>query len=255
MVELYKQVCKVDDSQADCLDYYQRLYDKGVYAVIVNLTSGNRIINQKARTQALSAREAGMLVHYYHKATFTNMNEARAEADFFLNEIQSYLIDDDVVLSVDVTGYDKIPPYMTSYIRAFLERIGEVRNNRMDIQVTAESLWNEEIIQSELSSYNLWVRRFNVSHSGIERAGSWEFTPRWMGIDGIHMAYDFFGFYTEENGQQGFQLSLDGEYICRPGDNYWLVAKQHGISVQELATMNALDLSKNLTVGQKLRVA
>lgn len=69
------------------------------------------------------------------------------------------------------------------------------------------------------------------------------------------MSYDFLGYYTEILGNQGIQLDLSNTYVVRPGDTLWLVAYQHGISVEELLKINGLTYDSSLRVGQKLQVA
>lgn len=46
----------------------------------------------------------------------------------------------------------------------------------------------------------------------------------------------------------------NGVHVVRPGDTLWQIAKQNGLTVQELKELNDLDSHDRLSIGQKLKV-
>ena len=101
-----------------------------------------------------------------------------------------------------------------------------------------------------------WLEAFSLINLNKkdDGVGTWRFTNNWHGLN-VKMSYDFLGYYTEILGNQGIQLDLSNTYVVRPGDTLWLVAYQHGISVEELLKINGLTYDSILRVGQKLQVA
>lgn len=54
-----------------------------------------------------------------------------------------------------------------------------------------------------------------------------------------------------------FEKSLDQtaeQYLVKPGDSLWLIAKKHGVSVSKLARWNGLSPKKPLSIGQALAI-
>lgn len=72
------------------VESYRSLKARGITGVVVKLTEGNSYINPYAASQITNARAAGLKVSAYHFARYTNADEARSEAAFFVNVAKSY---------------------------------------------------------------------------------------------------------------------------------------------------------------------
>jgi membrane-bound lytic murein transglycosylase D len=54
--------------------------------------------------------------------------------------------------------------------------------------------------------------------------------------------------------QEASAPAKDGVHIVQPGDTLWHIAKQNGITVQQLKELNELGTNDQLSIGQKLKV-
>jgi LysM repeat protein len=54
--------------------------------------------------------------------------------------------------------------------------------------------------------------------------------------------------------QEASAPAKDGVHVVQPGDTLWHIAKQNGITVQQLKELNELGANDQLSIGQKLKV-
>lgn len=256
MTTHYDLVADVASMQPDTLNYFQLLKRKGVKAVIIKLTEGSNpgsaYLNPKAKNQLASARAAGLLVHGYHFAQFISIADARLEAQWFVKCAKQLGLEKSAVLMLDMESRI-LPANATACANAFVDEVHQLGYARTDIYTSASWIWSNRLVQSQLKTKNLMIAAYNPVKPGVDHVGTWQFTSRW---EGMHqdMSYDFFGYYTQPVGAQGHQLSLDDTYTVRPGDSWWLIAKQHNVDMTELAKLNGKKLSDFIYPGQKLKV-
>ena len=96
--------------QRDDLAYFQLLKSKGYKGVVVKVTEGDAqgsaYVNPKWVNQALNALAVGMQVSVYHFARYSSPENARAEADFFLQQVLPFGFDQSTVCAVDCETND-----------------------------------------------------------------------------------------------------------------------------------------------------
>ena len=256
MSSIYNLVADVSSNNPDTPAYFRQLARGGCRAVIVKLTQGSNpgtaYKNPKAANQIKNAMAAGMLVHAYHYASFISPADARNEADWFVSAAQHHQIGTQSVMMLDVES-TVIPQNATPCANAFIERVQELGYPRTDVYAMASWYWEHRLDKDQLKAKNRMVARYRASQPGVTNTGTWQFTRTWNGMQ-QDMSYDFFGYYTEPVGSQGFQLELDSVYYIKPGDSWWLVAHQHGLDMHKLAEMNDTDISTVLHPGRKLIV-
>ncbi|GAX08345.1 lysozyme M1 [Secundilactobacillus silagincola] len=80
---------------------YQKLHDAGVKAVAIKATEGTSYTSPVLQQQSQDAENASLAVNYYHFAHFTSVASAKAEAQNFINAVQSVTSSKNMVMVVD----------------------------------------------------------------------------------------------------------------------------------------------------------
>ncbi len=80
---------------------YQKLHDAGVKAVAIKATEGTSYTSPVLQQQSQDAEDANLAVNYYHFAHFTSVASAKAEAQNFINAVQSVTSSKNMVMVVD----------------------------------------------------------------------------------------------------------------------------------------------------------
>lgn len=199
---MVKLVADVASYQPDTLAFFQALKASGVDAVIVKLTEGSNpgsaYLNPKARNQINNARTAGLLVHAYHYARFNGVDDARAEADWFVKCARDLGVGPDSVMALDVED-DDLQYYVTDDCNAFIQAVKDAGYPNTDIYAMASWDWSGRIDLDRIISKNRWIANYGVSQPGVNNVGTWQYTSEYpvAGVE-IDMSYDFSGFYTNE---------------------------------------------------------
>ena len=219
-------------------------------ACVIELTHGVSWVNLHELELKHACQHSNMLYHFKHKADFKSKDEAIREAWHFGEYLHNMNLNDETALVLDVSSM-MIDDDTIENIKAFRSVIKEFGYKRTGLQFRTENLHTNF---DNCDYGNLWAINYYACNAGIDGVGTWRFTNNWHGLE-VKMSYDFLGYYTEILGNQGIQLDLSNTYTVRPGDTLWLVAYQHGISVEELLKINGLTYNSTLRVGQKLQVA
>ena len=97
--------------------------------------------------------------------------------------------------------------------------------------------------------FNLTIINSNNLNAGIARAGTWISTKD-FDSDIQYLGYDYYGFYTS----QGYQMTLEAEYIAQKGDTWVTIATRHGIWLPKLLELNKADYEDLVVPGQRIKV-
>lgn len=194
-------VADVASYQPDTADFFKRLADKGVRAVIVKLTEGSAqgtaYVNPKAAKQIKHAKIAGLLVHVYHYAKFRGIKDACDEADWFIQHARKLGITVGSVLVLDIEDEQNSDPATTD-ANIFLQRVKEAGYPHVDVYSMASWFWSKRLDAKKLIAKNLWVANYRTFKPGVANVGLWQYTNSFE-VDGIKldMSFDFNGFYSK----------------------------------------------------------
>ncbi|MFD1441685.1 GH25 family lysozyme [Lacticaseibacillus hegangensis] len=187
-------VLDVASYQPDTASWFRSAYDKGARAVIVKLTEGTTYRNPKAKAQLAAARAAGMAVHAYHYARWTNPTQATAEGKFFAAEAKWLGLGADSVLADDIEERAQ-GSALTSAANAFTAATKGAGFPKADVYSMRSWFQDGHLVPSLLTVKNLWVAEFGVAAVKMSGVGTWQFTSNWSGLN-VDASYDYKGLYT-----------------------------------------------------------
>lgn len=226
----------------------------GVQAAVIVLTTGADRRNLLAEKQMKMAKEAGMAVHCAHIAQFMSPEQARDEAKTFMTMSRALGFSSAAIHSLIFapTFADKTA---NTLINFFQETLYIEGYRKQDLCVPAELLANNIVEPRDLQlKANLTVIDYDRLAPSVAGVGTWIFTDEYLD-ERQTIAYDFLDYYTRPNQIRGRQLSLEPEYIARPGDNYPLIAHQLGMRLIDLLLLNHAGPHDKVVPGQRIRVA
>lgn len=187
-------VVDVASYQEDTASFFRTLYSKGARAAVVKLTEGTTYKNPKAAKQIASAIAAGMRVHAYHYAHYTNAATASAEAKFFAAEAKRLGLGAGSVLVADVENQGQ-GAKLTEATNAFNAATKNSGFPLADVYSMRSWFQDGHLIPAQLNSKNLWVAEYGVTQVKMTGVGTWQFTSNWQGLN-VDASYDYSGYYT-----------------------------------------------------------
>lgn len=185
----------VSDWQGD-IDW-PLVYQSGVRIAMIRASEGDRYVDSRFEANARGAREAGLHVGYYHFMTAQTEEEARAQADFFLQTIAGYEADCLLALD-DGAGKGQSGEQLSQCAIAFMERVEE--RSGLGVMLYTDAWAAKARYTREVAKYPIWVANYGVEEP--EANGKWS---AWVGfqysdrgrIDGISGYVDLNHFTRE----------------------------------------------------------
>lgn len=195
---------------------YQEMKNNGVKTVIVKMTQGTSYINPCATSQVSNAQNAGLGVAAYHFCIFNNAAQARAEANFFANKMDSL-------------GLSKYTPVIADMESSNVQRWGVANDLNAFWDTLSARGYLNHIVYCSLSydqSYNVsstvggknktWVAQYlynpSSSYLANQEYGAWQFSShgRINGYNGdIDLSIDYGNIFQTKDIKQFFK---DGKW-------------------------------------------
>lgn len=202
MTYRYPLVADVASYQPDSLAYMQALKAYGVQAVIVKITQGSAdgdaYVNPHAKMQIKHARQVGLKVHGYHYARFNGVQDAEAEAKWFVANAVALGLTSDSVLALDYEDAKTAKRHGTGDCNAFFRKVKGCGFPKVDIYSMASWFRDGHLDMRSLIPKNYWIADYGVNAPSIAATGLWQFSSE-VEIMGVatDMSYDLKGFYTD----------------------------------------------------------
>ena len=164
---------------------WQSVKDAGVQFAIIRSSSGSRV-DKMFDYNITEAKKAGILVGVYHYCYALTPEEAREEAQHFINTISPYRIDYPVMFDFEDNSQVKLGKEMLTKIAdAFLS---ELRRYGYYPMIYSYRNWLQNLLDMDkLSTYDVAVAEWNVAAPNYDRPyGIWQYSCKGQisGIEG-----------------------------------------------------------------------
>ncbi|MFC6253523.1 GH25 family lysozyme [Secundilactobacillus hailunensis] len=155
---------------------YQKLHDAGVKAVAIKASEGTSYTSPVLQQQVQAAQNAGLAVNYYHFAHFTSVASAQAEAQNFINAVQSVTSSKNMVLVVDFEASElgrQSKATNDADLAAFDSTLNAAGYNKTDLYTMAS--WLGSRIDTNASNKG-WIAQWPSNPTGTEypSANAWQ---------------------------------------------------------------------------------
>ena len=241
---------------------YEEVKDVGIDFVYIRSSEGTTYIDSYFRRNYEQAKANGLKVGFYHYLTARNVEEAKAQAEFFVNTIRG--TSPDCKLAMDFESFGNLS-------------IGEINEISITFLNTVKSLSGKDVIiysdaynarntfDSRLTEFPLWVAEYGVQtpieNGKWENWAGWQYTStgRVSGID-TYVDRDLFteevllGDSTQIPGTPGVPTEESNEvvYIVKAGDTLSEIAARYNTTVNELVSLNNISNPSLIYVGQRI---
>nr|DAW44954.1 MAG TPA: hypothetical protein [Bacteriophage sp.] len=235
---------------------FQKAKNDGTEFVIIREGYGKKDPKQVDKLFSRNIKEAqkvGLPVGVYHYSYADSVLDAKAEAEFCLENIQGYKLEYPVVFDMeDRTQLALTNRQRTDIVKAFCS---EIEKAGYYVMIYCTYFWyTKYLYQQEIEIYDLWLAQWDVPKPSIE-CGIWQKSDKGT-IDGIksnvdlNIAYKDYPLIIKSKGLNGFCKSSDVNlpYVTitvKKGDTLWDLANKYGTTVNQIAKDNAIkDISK-----------
>ena len=242
--------------ESDGIIDYAALKESDTALVYFRSSVGSDYADCRLETNLQNARSAGLDVGFLHYLTARTVSEARAQANFFLDTISGRPSQLRPAVTLDrLKGLDI--QTANAILREFLEIMETDTGIAPLIHTDAESanlLWDASLAQR----YPLWVIEPDVSTPEVD-TGKW---PGWTGWQ--------YADYASIRGSSELPLSIFTDNVTSPpatqqgtkiicvnvayGDTLSGFARLFGVTVADIARLNALSNPNLIYPGQRLYI-
>lgn len=243
---------------------FEKVKEAGIDIVYIRASEGRNYIDPYFRENYEKAKTNELKTGFYHYLTARTEEEARAEAEFFVGNING--TETECKLAMDFESFGDLSVEEINQIsKVFLERVQELSGKECVIYsdaYNAREVFDEELAQK----YAIWVADYFVEEPANNgKWSSWvgfQFTDRGRinGIDG-NVDRDKFtnGILLNDTSKipedTTNDVSQEFEYITvRRGDTLSRIARRYNTSYQYLAKINNIPNPNIIRVGQRLKV-
>lgn len=253
--------------------------DQAADFVIVKATEGDGYTDPSCDAHYQRAKEQGKLLGVYHFARPDLGNTGRAEAEWFVHEIQGYIGEAILVLDWEVQQW------RVDWAKEFLDRVQELTGVKPLIYMSASPCNSYDWSSVAGADYGLWIAgypaEYNVPNPPEPAEGEMPFgTGAWNGLWAIwqysssagtldrnvaNMDRDAWMAYASKNGEVPHPAPaptpapapapVDYQtYTVVPGDTLSGIAVRYGTTYQKIAADNGIENPSLIYPGQVLRI-
>ena len=198
------------------VDDYRKLAQQGVGGVVVKLTEGTHYTNPFAESQVRNAQGAGLQVSTYAFSHYTNDEEARAEARYYVAFANRLGLPKNTVMVNDMED-PKMQNGINQHTLAWADEMRRLGYSNLMYYTSASWLDQNNLRSkgpvntSQFGYSNFWVAQYPSSNLNLDGAkslkynsdaGAWQFTAQAQLLAGKHVfdhSVDYSGRFTQQS--------------------------------------------------------
>ncbi len=198
------------------VDDYRKLALQGVGGVVVKLTEGTHYTNPFAESQVRNAQGAGLQVSTYAFSHYTNDEEARAEARYYVAFANRLGLPKNTVMVNDMED-PKMQNGINQHTQAWADEMRRLGYSNLMYYTSASWLDQNNLRSkgpvntSQFGYSNFWVAQYPSSNLNLDGAkslkynsgaGAWQFTAQAQLLAGKHVfdhSVDYSGRFTQQS--------------------------------------------------------
>ena len=198
------------------VDDYRKLAQQGVGGVVVKLTEGTHYTNPFAESQVRNAQGAGLQVSTYAFSHYTNDEEARAEARYYVAFANRLGLPKNTVMVNDMED-PKMQNGINQHTQAWADEMRRLGYSNLMYYTSASWLDQNNLRSkgpvntSQFGYSNFWVAQYPSSNLNLDGAkslkynsgaGAWQFTAQAQLLAGKHVfdhSVDYSGRFTQQS--------------------------------------------------------
>lgn len=242
----YPRIAWATSMTSSSPEHCQNLVKHKVKNMIVCLNLSGFNVYEAGVIHTKAAKEAGMRAH---AGLISDLTRPLEDARRFYNAYKKLNYTNDTRASIFCMktyveiNREKRLQELLRYIACFIDR------ENIDIAFNKSDFIHHFDIK-RAKQYNLTIFNPGRLNSEVKNAGTWVYTNTFESKT-QYLGYDFYGFYTRN---AGYQLSLNNEYIAKPGDTWVTIATRHDMWLPNLLQLNNAQYKALVVPGQCIKV-
>lgn len=158
---------------------YNKLKSAGVKTIIIKATEGTGYTNPAALVQARMANTAGLNVDFYHYATFSTADSARAEATYLGNLLVNNNVSKKILLFADMEDAKTYTVNATANLNTFWSVLNTLGYTNHGVYTSTTYLYRDAVIKT-VGQPRVWRAQYPYSPSNTNLwntdDGAWQFS-------------------------------------------------------------------------------
>lgn len=185
----------VSSFQNGSQQYFENLKKLGVTNAIVKATEGTGYTNNGTQFgNAIKAYGTVGLYHFLH-------DEPVAEANHFINTLESWGATKDTLVVVDVEAPDIQSKDVTGLTNQWINTVYDAGYH--NIMVYASESWFNSVLSINKLAHKpkIWVAKYSVNKPSVARYDAWQFTDNYKGLK-VDASFNYGDIFAEEDKPQ-----------------------------------------------------
>lgn len=254
----------IDISKWNSLINWKKVKADGVDFLMIREGYGKKNPNQidkRFKENYNGAKAAGIPVGVYHYSYADSVADAKAEAEFCLENIKGMQLEYPVVFDLEDKEQLKLNNRQrTDIVKAFCETIENAGYYSM---IYCNLNWyNNYLIKDELKQYDLWIAQWGVAKPSVN-CGIWQYSDcgKIDGINGnvdLNVSYKDYPSIMKSKGLNGFKAGASSKkeviYKVKKGDNLSKIAAKYNTTVSKIAKDNGIKDPNKIYPDQIIKI-
>lgn len=215
-------------------------------------------IDKRFKENYNGAKAAGIPVGVYHYSYADSVADAKAEAQFCLENIKGMQLEYPIAFDLEDKEQLKLNNRQrTDIVKAFCSEIEKA--GYYVVLYCNLNWWNNYLIKDELKKYDLWLAQWSVAKPSVE-CGIWQYSDcgKIDGINGnvdLNISYKDYPSIMKSKGLNGFKAKSNViNYKVKKDDTLSKIAKAYNTSVNQIAKDNGIKDPNKIYVGQVIKI-